>query len=196
MRRRTAIFGLAGLTLLAGCDRRQPSAAAPKAPATQVVTTQPAATQPAEEPKPAIFVINNQSFTFPTCKLVTAEKDGAMRVTLFSIDPPEAAHDGYAGNSFYFRFNLDSTDDLIGQQFVYRTSDSDEHDDTSGLFIAGGKQTLRPQDAVISFDKVDGQMIVTVSGAFRLYDEDQPPDTTALVKVRAMLVPVVAEAKK
>src|SRR4051812_30832082 len=95
---------------------------------------------------PAAFVINDQRFAFPVAKLVTKTIDGGLRVTLFSDDPPEAVRDGYQGNSFYFRFVLDGdpADDIAGQQFAYRTSFAEKDETTSGLFIAGGRQTLRP----------------------------------------------------
>ncbi|HEX8323881.1 MAG TPA: hypothetical protein VF595_08195 [Tepidisphaeraceae bacterium] len=195
MRWRTAIFLLAGVALTAGCRDRQE--AAPPPPATQIATTSPA-TRPAEEPLPSTFIIAGQSFLFPPGKLVVQERDEGLRVTLFSIDPPEAVRDGYTGNSFYFRFTIDAdaAEDLSGQQFVFRNSVAEQDDNTNGLFIAGGRQTLRPVDAVVNFDRVDRQLVVSIGGTFRVHDQQAADDAQPVVKAQAMLEPLVVELKK
>ncbi|MDB5326596.1 MAG: hypothetical protein JWM57_2165 [Phycisphaerales bacterium] len=193
-RRRTVTILILGLCFTGGC-RRGTAAPAP-APATQVAASQPA-TQPADAP-PATMIINGQAFIFPAPKLVAIVKDGALRVTLFSNDPAEAVREGYTGNSFYFRFNMDGEkpDDLSGQQYLFRNSYAEQDETASGLFIAGGRQTLRPMDATISFDPAGGQLtVVHITGSFKLIDDQTPDNQTTIVKVQAMLeIPVAQPA--
>lgn len=197
MRRWRAISIIAtGVLAFVGCKR--PADPPAPAPTTRVsVSTSQPATQPTTD-VPATFIINNQAFVFPTPKLVAAVKDNALRVTLFSNDPPEALREGYTGNSFYFRFNLDgdSIEDLAGQQFVFRNSYTEQEDSTNGLFIAGGRQTLRPAEATISLEKSGSQMIVHINGTFKLIDETVAGDDAAVVRVQSMMeLPNVSAGK-
>ena len=148
---------------------------------------------------PSAMIINGQAFSFPAPKLVAVVKDGSLRVTLFSNDPPEAVREGYTGNSFYFRFNMDGEkpDDLSGQQFVYHNSYAEQDETASGLFIAGGRQTLRPVDATITFDPAGGQLtVIHINGSFKLIDDQTPDNQTTVVKVQAMLeIPVAPPAQ-
>ncbi|MGC4031813.1 MAG: hypothetical protein QM754_08790 [Tepidisphaeraceae bacterium] len=163
---------------------------------TVVSTTEPAS-QPAE-PVSVTFKINGQDFTFPAAKLVTKANDDGVRVTLFSDDPPEAVRDGYQGNSFYFRFQLgdDAAADIAGQQFAFRNSFSEQDETSSGLFIAGGRQTLRPASATVTIERVEQQIVVQVAGTFRLFDDQAADNTPASVRVSGYMEPTVIDAKK
>jgi hypothetical protein len=195
-RRRTLIILTVFISAAVGCKR--PADPPTPQPTTRVAV---AATEPATQPvaeAPANFIINNQAFLFPAPKLVAVVKDNALRVTLFSNDPPEALREGYTGNSLYFRFNLDgdSADDLAGQHYVFRNSYTEQDDSTNGLFIAGGRQTLRPADVTVGFEKVGQQLIVHVNGTFKLIDENMAGNDTAIIRVRAMLELPPSEAIK
>lgn len=198
MRRTQVLFF--GALLLAGC-RREPTAAAPPSqptpstrPAVAVVTP---ATQPVVLPATATFLINGRPFEFSAAKLVTQNRDGRVRVTLFSDDPPETVREGYTGNSFYFAFDLDtdSADDLSGQGFTFHNSASEEDDTTNGVYIAGGRQTLRPLEATVGFDIQDGRVIAYVAGTFRLFDQQTPDGPTPPVKLQGRLEPTKVEPK-
>ena len=193
-------MAVATAAFAAGCKRDAVSSGVPQPTATTqhgIATTVPA-TLPAE-PASSLFTINGQIFSFPTAKLVAKPTAGGLRVTLFSDDPPEAVRDTYRGNSFYFRFTLDSADaagELDGQQYVFRNSFTEDDDTTDGIFIAGGKQTLRPMDVSVVFEKVDGELLTHVGGTFKLTDDQTGPDAPVSVRVQSDLEPVVVEAAK
>ncbi len=199
MRRTGSIF--VTCVLLAGC-RREPAAVAPTTrPAVMVQVRAPAtlpATQPTVAAVQATFLINGQPFDFPAANLVTQDRDGHTRVTLFSDDPPEAVRDGYTGNSFYFAFDLDSvaTDDLSGQGYAFRNSVSQDEETSNGLFIAGGRQTLRPLEASVGFATEEGAVVAYVSGSFRLTDQQTPDGPTPPVKVQGRIEPTRVQPKR
>lgn len=185
---------------LAGC-KRKPADAPPAEPTTRVSVVPVTATEPASQPIEPVgvtFKINGQDFSFPAAKLVTKPTDDGVRVTLFSDDPPEAVRDGYQGNSFYFRFQLgeDALADIAGQQFAYRNSSSEQDETSSGLFIAGGRQTLRPMTATVTIERVEQQIVVQVSGTFRLFDDQAVDNTPVSVRVSGYMEPAVIDAKK
>lgn len=190
--RRGGLIAVLTVVAAVGCRRHAPPPPAP--PATQTVSVQPA-TQ-AKPVSPAIIGIGGQPFNFPPCKVVTRVTDGGLRVTLYSDDPPDALRDGYVGNSFYFRFMLEDAADLIGQQYQIRRSANDTEETSDGLFIAGGRQTLRPRDVTIAFDRVDDQTVVVLGGGFFLYEGQAGDGTAQVVQAHAELEATVSEAKK
>lgn len=190
--RRGGLVAVSVFLAATGCRRPAPPPPAP--PATQTVVVQPA-TQPTALP-PSVFNIAGQPFNFPPCKVVTRQTDSGLRVTLYSDDPPDALRDGYLGNSFYFRFVLEDATELVGQQYEIRRSADDTEETSNGLFIAGGRQTLRPRNVRIAFDRVDDQTVVTVGGQFALHEEQGGDVPTQVVQAQAELEAAVSEAKK
>ena len=178
--------------MAAGCRRPAPPSPAPP-------TTQTVIARPSTQTKPAalcVFTIAGQPFNFPACKVVTRATDSGLRVTLYSDDPPDALRDGYVGNSFYFRFTIDDAMDLIGQQFQITRSADDTEETSDGLFIAGGRQTLRPRNVTIAFDRSDDQTVVMLGGDFFLHEEQAGEAATQVVQANATLEAAVSEAKK
>jgi hypothetical protein len=183
---------------LTACDRKpDPKPVAPPPPTPPLPVSVDAVKPTPPEPIPAIFIIDDQNFTFPPAKLVLQSTDNGLRAALFSKDPPKVVEGRDTGNSFYFDMVLANAtiEELPGKEFVYRNSAGEIEDRaTTGIFIAGRKWRIQPLQATVAFDNVDGQTIAMVGGSFQLFEE-AGNDPARTVTVRARLIPEVTEKK-
>lgn len=179
------------------CDRDAP---APPPPATvPVASVQPPATKPAAE-KTAVYIARPDSpevaAVFPPAKLVLKEIDGKTQASLFSIDPPEALRDGYTGNTFYLEMTFDAAlADVSGQEYLYLNSQNDRPDDETGIFLSGRSVMLQPLEAAVRVEELDGEWRASIAGTFQLFEQNSPDVPTAVVRLRATMLPEVVRKK-
>lgn len=171
MPRRSLILILS-LLACASCDR---GTTAP----TSDPTTAPAAPAPPVQPLaklPVVILVDNQAIECPSAILTPVSPDTPEHLMLYSDDPPEAAHEGYHGNSFYFDFKVESADrDGLIATIVKIKPAAVEHEDVpEGIFVDGQNKILSPQDVTITFEPAGDHLVAKVSGTFQLADSSQP----------------------
>ena len=197
--------GITALTLgllIGGCDR---DPVAPPNPATQPATIlQNATTEPTTKPAKralSMFIVvqpgqADRAIEFPPAKMIVKTVGDQLRVKLFSDDPRDAIRDDYTGNSFAFELLFDATiDDLPGQEFVFRNSTAERPEDTTGVFLFGGKQTLHPLETAIRIDQDGDRWVAYIGGKFSVWDSDAPDRSTTVVGLRSQLNPEVVIKK-
>ena len=197
-----AAGSLAMVLGLGGCDRKPKAAPATPPPATAPApTAAPTATAPAiraattqvvpEPAEPSVMEIDGKPYFFPPARLRVQEKEGVVRVQVYSSTAPTIPEKSDSGNLYYFDIPLDIDDPvhLEEAQWAFKATSQEQDDSPNGIFLDGMKTQLQPYDVRILFDR-DGQRITArVVGRFLQFSDDQPAPRQ--VKVDAALTPIV-----
>lgn len=167
------------------CDKSDPAASTPTA---STPTTAPT-TRATFARLPVVFMIDKQAIECPAAVLASVSADAPESLMLHSDDPPEAAREGYHGNSFYFDFKVPDLDrDVVLGTVVRLKPAAVEHDDVAdGIMIDGQRLILSPVDATISFEPAGDHMMAKLSGVFQLTDSDKPALVPATLNVTARM---------
>ena len=124
---------------------------------------------------PSVITVDSREITFPGAKLaVISHGTGGITLRVCSDDPPAAIDPGYLGNSYLFDMQLaiDQISELPLARWDRKASDSG--DSTSGIFMHGYRNPLRPADMHVSFEKNGVEVLTYITGTF-LQDDDQNP---------------------
>jgi len=149
---------------------------------------------------PASITVDDEIFDCPPARLIIQSKDDQVVALLITDDPPNAADDGYTGNSIYLEMPLDvpETGSLAGAHWDFKASNREEVETVSGIYLHGRKKHLQPYDARTDFQTAKSPIKLTLVGTFLMFDEndDQAPGKTVQVKADiAAIVTVGSEPK-
>ena len=173
---------------------RPATAPAQAAGATTAPTTVPAAAGTADV-QPVVtaseIVVGDQLYRFPRARLMVVQRDPIV-VRLFSDDPPEAIGRKYSGNNYFFEMDLQVDDPALidNRVWLFKAHSSDRSESANHIGLEGNRRELQPFDAAVSFERAERGYLITVEGAFLMFNNARDPrmgDIPEHVGVRGIL---------
>lgn len=150
---------------------------------------------PETQPLLRILYIDDLGAEFPATRLRLYVGDvsaSAIRAELFS-DLPKSALRKYDGNELYLDMTLQGVV-MSGAQakldnavWRFKSTSSGKANSPNGIFLHGQQTHLQPFDAMVRFEKRDGQLYAQIMGQFRAYEDKTPDALAPFVGVRGEL---------
>jgi hypothetical protein len=150
---------------------------------------------PETQPLLRILYIDELGAEFPATKLrlyVGDANGSAIRAELFS-DLPKSALRKYDGNELYLDMTLQGVvtsgteTTLDNATWRFKSTSSGKANSPNGIFLHGQQTHLQPSDAIVKFDKRDGQLYAQIMGQFRAFEDGTPDALAPFVGVRGEL---------